>query len=829
VRQRGLVFLPGGRVLAFAPDRPLRAADLLQAPQRSRPDWQPLPTPPPLAERLYEVRLDLPDPPAEVVLAPGGAGIGEDAPRPGKAGIGDTLSGAGMAGAGKGLAWLAGLLRWKKLADWASKLAKAGMKRAPRLMESLLGRQEAALRELLRQFRAGNLEQALRRALPLGSGMERGGTAAGNANLPWHDTRYSLRSLLQGGGPFSWWLSSAEVQAELAQEYRKAAQAAVQRGDYRRAAFIYGRLLSDFREAAAVLARGGLHHDAALIYLEKVGDRRAAAQQFEAAGHLDRALELYRQSGAHIEAGDLLRRAGDEEAALAEYLLAVESLAADNFVGRGDILQLQARRPDLAVEYYQRGWGQRPGGNCFPCLMRLLHWHAEQAQPAPLVELVGQADAVFGHPGNHKPAGDFYNRLAQLADQPALSAIRDELRDRALCGLADKLRKRVMGGNIDNAVSTLLGQSGAWQAAVVHDAGLAVQAAAPHPRPTVSPSGVSLIHAANGPVTAACHAWASDLVFLGTAEGTVCCFDPRTSRTTDIPPVWGKPCAITALSCSDDGSFLVVLVNYPLSIRRLVSYRKDGERYAVLKEQLHTPTSADCWLTACTGPWGREVVGCWDGSRVQIISVADLVTTGQVEQPQLCRQINDFATQWELLQTSASEPSGAQAPTAAALVHLGTGSMLDTCLLFCGDCLLASDGLPGTGWIRTACGALLQWQAGQPPVQVRFLMPFQLHLVVLDSQGRLHKIQLRWTQKEWRLAQHQTSAAGYLTAAWVRPDHVVAVRPEGIWWLRETGSILAPVAQLRYPVEDVLGCWGSSADAFVICRSGWLVYARRPR
>jgi len=35
------------------------------------------------------------------------------------------------------------------------------------------------------------------------------------------------------------------------------ALAALERGDYRRAAFIYCRLLSDFRQAAAALARGG--------------------------------------------------------------------------------------------------------------------------------------------------------------------------------------------------------------------------------------------------------------------------------------------------------------------------------------------------------------------------------------------------------------------------------------------------------------------------------------------------------------------------------------------------------------------------------------------
>ena len=84
----------------------------------------------------------------------------------------------------------------------------------------------------------------------------------------------------------------------LAQEYRKAAQRAAEQGDFRRAAYIYGFLLRDDRKAAGVLQRGGLHHDAAMLYLKKLNDLAAAAQAFEAAGEVDRAIELYRQIGA---------------------------------------------------------------------------------------------------------------------------------------------------------------------------------------------------------------------------------------------------------------------------------------------------------------------------------------------------------------------------------------------------------------------------------------------------------------------------------------------------------------------------------------------------
>ena len=149
----------------------------------------------------------------------------------------------------------------------------------------------------------------------------------------------------------------------LAQEYRKAAQRAAEQGDFRRAAYIYGFLLRDDRKAAGVLQRGGLHHDAAMLYLKKLNDLAAAAQAFEAAGEVDRAIELYRQIGRHEAAGDLLRRIGEEEAALAEYAVAAAH-AFRLFASRPP-----RRRPAVAAKSPQARAGHRrsfgtvgPGG-----------------------------------------------------------------------------------------------------------------------------------------------------------------------------------------------------------------------------------------------------------------------------------------------------------------------------------------------------------------------------------------------------------------------------------------------------------------------------------
>ncbi len=85
--------------------------------------------------------------------------------------------------------------------------------------------------------------------------------------LPWSRAVYNLADLLRRPGrgeaiPVR--MARDDVVRELMEEYRKAAQEAVNKGDFRRAAYIYGILLQDDRMAASALERAGLHHDAAV-------------------------------------------------------------------------------------------------------------------------------------------------------------------------------------------------------------------------------------------------------------------------------------------------------------------------------------------------------------------------------------------------------------------------------------------------------------------------------------------------------------------------------------------------------------------------------------
>src|SRR5262249_21178885 len=145
-------------------------------------------------------------------------------------------------GLGKSLVWLGNAVGLHGLAQMGANLVQKAVDMAPRLTETLLGRQEAALRALLEKFRAGDLEEALRRALPLGSDSSRGSQAVyTGTQLPFQNLLYSLSKLLAGrGGSGPAWFTRGDIHAELMREYRRAADLAMARGDFRRAAYIYG-------------------------------------------------------------------------------------------------------------------------------------------------------------------------------------------------------------------------------------------------------------------------------------------------------------------------------------------------------------------------------------------------------------------------------------------------------------------------------------------------------------------------------------------------------------------------------------------------------------
>jgi tetratricopeptide (TPR) repeat protein len=822
-RDRGLIFLPGGRLLGFDPHAPLDPSALLAAVARPRRAWKPLPSPPPLADRIEEIVIDWPEERPESVLDPGGESIGTEEPRPDDSSAAAKLAGNAVLGAGRGMVWLGQALGLRGLAQLGAEWIKGAMGIAPRLSEAVMGRQAAALRALLREFREGDPERALRRALPLSEpGGPRGAGAATDDQLPTHELTYSLGKLLEPtsrGGTPGVWLGGHDLLTELTQEYRKVAEKAIRNSDYRRAAFIYGRLLRDYRIAAHALLRGSLHHDAAVLLLAKLDDRRGAARAFEAAGEFDRAVELYRQMGEHVTAGDLLRRIGEEDAALAEYRRAADRLAASGagHLAAGELLLSKTGRTDLALAHFEAGWARRPDGNAIPCALQIAQLHAERKNVAALNALLDQADAFFAPPGNDHAAGQFYNEVARLSRFDDLAEAREPLRDRVLLGLAVKLRQLARpGARPGSFLPTVLGRHGTWPAAVISDANFAVSAATRvPPEERKRPPGHSSAWARRfrvgvGVVTAVASAPESGEVFLGFAGGEVYCFRPERS---EVIAVANYHLPVAALGVDPEGRSVVVLRAGAASLAALSTYAREPDGSFRLLLGTTVDDVNEPWLTPVLPGESDDFVGLWDGTALTLLTIATL-------------------NSWRNMVVPRREP----APSAALLVARSRGGDPEPAILL-------ND---GRGWSlindRTAAWerSALFWRPWLPDDSHLMSVPLSwmsntsdhLELAGLGPNGNVHWASLNLAEGGVHLLATNVQARerSYLAAALVRPGLVAAVSPTRIEWLRGGAERFTLLALTETAIPSVVACAGSrrTGELIIVCGDGFIARIPSP-
>ena len=567
-RDHGLVFLPEGRVLKFDPHSPLPLSAFLKPKHLLPSTWRALPPPCTLADVVTEISITLPDIQPDDILDEGGEGIGIEEPRPDDAPLPKKVLGKTSMGFGKALAWLGKVLHIKALTRAGGKAMNKGLSLFPRLGEKVFGKHLAGLRALLREFREGDVEKALRRALPLNRDLGRGADFAPADQLPTNDIRYSLRNILGGPDGGSFWLTEEELYWELEREYRRQAEAAVKRGDYRRAAFIYGKLLRDYGLAAAALSQGGLHHDAAVLHLKVLHDYLAAAREYELAGEMDQALGLYRQNKNHVAAGDLLRRIGQEELAIAEYRQAADLLVQTGHGHHqaGGLMLLKAQRPDLAMKYFKAGWAIRPQSSATTCAWRLAQLLADQGDKASLLTLVGEAEDFYRQTGQEAAAGEFFNEIARIGKRPSMADVCEELHDRALMSLAHKLHENAA----DNAPSllSLMFPPAEWPGNLVSDADFALKDShkrwrRQQPMAASSAPGLLIGTESQGSipiVRAVFQASSSEEVFLGFENGEIACFHPVAGTVTYLET---QPGPIQNLTLNRDGNLLVVLSRIP--------------------------------------------------------------------------------------------------------------------------------------------------------------------------------------------------------------------------------------------------------------------------
>lgn len=540
-RSQGLILLPGGAAFGFDAASPLPVQSWLVPVRLDRGDWKPFPRPQELSDRLHAIE----GPPSPVVLdvleqgappdanpLPGADPRRENAPpvpedaRPPTGSLGQRVVEGARLGLARSLAWLGRNLNAPGLARIGAGMARRALEQVPRLTEKILGAQEAALREVLRQLQSGDVEKALRRAPIAVPDPESGGSIGTGSSLGTRDPRYSLRDLLgSGGGGGSGWLGGGDVWLRLAEEYRRLAQDALRRGDHRRAAYLYGVLLRDPRSAANALMAGGFYRDAAIVFRDRLRDEIAAASAFEQAGDFDEALRLFDKLSEFERAANLLRRIGDEERALDYFLKAADQLAGRHrFLAAGDLVRTKAGRRDLSLRYYRRGWADG-AAEVVPCGERLLDEFLVAADWPEMQRLLAEAERRF-NPPQTTDAGRFFNYVLNVGKDFVPTEPFEEIKDRTRLFFAEHLRAGARGqGRATDTVSQLFGQGKPWPAPIARDAAFAVRDKPRQPR-SPTPGLATMVggpfRITDGVVRAVVKASTSNDLILATTTSVVC-------------------------------------------------------------------------------------------------------------------------------------------------------------------------------------------------------------------------------------------------------------------------------------------------------------------
>jgi tetratricopeptide (TPR) repeat protein len=600
-------------------------------------------------------------------------------------------------------------------------------------------------------------------------------------------------------------------------EYRKAAEAAARRGDFRRAAYIYGILLQDDRMAATALERAGLHHDAAVLYANKLNDQAAAARAFDAAGEFDRALKLYRGLLQHEPAGDLLRRIGEEQAAIEEYLLAANLLAtrSNNHLAAGMLMLAKARRPDLAIAQFQAGWDRRPAGNALACAIELARLHSAHARIEPIRKLIDQADSLF-EAQECAFDGSLYDEIMRLSLEPPLEPFAEELRDRALQAFGGSLRRGVENRRSASAmVSKLLGRSRLWPAPLVSDADFAVEAALEKPRPQTTSrrheTPVEGLQIGRGNVTATCQASTSGEILLGFDSGLVCVFSPDREQVVEVPR---NSDPVIALAVDPQGhTFAALYSTHRGIVLTCFSKRPDGSYRS--RSDIQLPSMENGWLTPILPLGVERLVGVLGGEDLVVFDAA----SGMVRERRPIRT-NNAASPATAFLLSAGPSSRHSSIPLAVFTHDGAQWVVYD----------VSDDEPratGCRWQPMTSG---RHGLRSVPFSWRHAPPV-LELSGVDEGGAVHAAECYLDEDSIQLLASRvaTTDEGYVSAAHAGTNMVVAASPKGIDWLSFHGDRFRVSKKVDMSLPSVVACFASHArDALVVCSRGLLIRVAAP-
>lgn len=295
---------------------------------------------------------------------------------------------------------------WARLADWlrrnrnnssgaqaaSATAAKRGWfgrwrqrvsERVQRSLEELQRRRESELDRLVRMMDE-NPDEGLQYAVPLNSDYLGRGGDNGWDSLSRGLPDFSLGGLGGGGGGGSF--TSPEHYQKLRERYMRQANLLLEKGDYRKAAYVYAHLLGDLHSAASVLEQGRYYREAAALYKDHLKNQLLAAQCLEKGGLLAEAAEEYREIRQHEKAGDLYRMLAHEEKAQSMYQLCVEqALGLQNYLEAARLQHEKQHLTTAAEETLLLGWNSmHPQENCLHRYIALRA--AQEESPAHTAE-----------------------------------------------------------------------------------------------------------------------------------------------------------------------------------------------------------------------------------------------------------------------------------------------------------------------------------------------------------------------------------------------------------------------------------------------------------
>lgn len=240
--------------------------------------------------------------------------------------------------------------------DWSDRLRMALNTAAARFLvwarlASFIGRRQADyLEKTFSMFDSGDLDEALRHAIPLGTGSDKPKPLALNvptprADLSIHTTQTEASSTLGFG---------ENVYEALRQRYRKAVEQLEKQGRIKEAAFVLAELLGASEEAVSFLEKHREYQLAAELAEGRNLDPALVVRQWILAGNRERAVLIARRTGAFAAAIARLEPSHPEQAAVLRVLWA-NQLAASGAYGAA----VQAIWPVEAARHLARDWIDR--------------------------------------------------------------------------------------------------------------------------------------------------------------------------------------------------------------------------------------------------------------------------------------------------------------------------------------------------------------------------------------------------------------------------------------------------------------------------------------